>query len=464
MTDSQFDFGMIGLGTMGRALLLNMASKGNAVAGYDTNADKAHTLVTEGGAPVHGFTDLAEFVASIRPPRPIMVLVPAGKPVDDVLAGLSQFLAPGDFVIDGGNSHFTDTNRRLATMQGKAFGFMGMGVSGGERGARLGPSMMPGGTPEQYARVQPVLESIAAQLDGVPCVALMGAGSAGHYVKMVHNGIEYAVMQILAETFDLLTRGLDLSIPQTAELFAEWAESEVGGYLVEITATVLNARDGDHWLVNLISDKAKGKGTGKWTSQDAFDLGLPIPNIDAAVSAREISGLKDIRVHIGEGATTSRLEASSADIKGAFAAASLISYVQGLAQIAEASHEYAYGTDLRQVTRVWGAGCIIRSQLLAPIRASLQTSPISPNILLDPQFRQIFLAYEPPLRRVVAAAAIAGVPVPVLSASLAYWDGLRSPRLPANLIQGQRDLFGAHTYERIDRPGAFHTDWEAAAR
>jgi len=463
MTDNQFDFGMIGLGTMGRALLLNMASKGNAVAGYDTNPDKAHSLVTEDGSRVQGFTDLAEFVASIRRPRPIMVLVPAGKPVDDVLEGLTAFLEPGDFVIDGGNSHFTDTNRRLAAMQDRAFGFMGMGVSGGERGARLGPSMMPGGTPEQYARVQPILESVAAQLDGVPCVALMGSGSAGHYVKMVHNGIEYAVMQILAEIYDLFTRGLGFSVPQTAEYLSEWATSEVGGYLVEITATVLRAKDETGWIVDQISDRAKGKGTGKWTSQDAFNLGLPIPGIDAAVSARELSGLKDIRVALGVDQVHSSLKATVEDLKGAFAAASLLSYVQGLAQIAEASREYQYGTDLTQVTRVWGAGCIVRSQLLTPIRRSLAGQPETPNLLLDPEFRAEFLAHEPRLRTIVAAAAHAGIPVPVLGASLAYWDSLRSSRLPANLIQAQRDLFGAHTYERLDRPGTFHTDWEAAA-
>jgi 6-phosphogluconate dehydrogenase len=320
---------------------------------------------------------------------------------------------------------------------------------------------MPGGTPEQYARVQPILESVAAQLDGVPCVALMGSGSAGHYVKMVHNGIEYAVMQLLAEAYDLLGRGLRTTDP--ASVFGAWAESEVGGYLVEITAKVLQGHDEKGSIVDFISDKAKGKGTGKWTSQDAFDLGLPIPSIDAAVCAREVSGLKDQRVIIGADQTTGTPNLSTDDIRDAFAAASLLSYTQGLAQIAEASREYGYGTDLVQVARVWGAGCIIRSRLLAPIRQSLGRNDSNPNLLLDPSFRAEFLRYEPALRRVCAEATLAGIPVPCLSASLAYWDGLRSPRLPANLIQAQRDLFGAHTYERIDQPGTFHTDWDAVS-
>lgn len=465
--DARFDFGMVGLGTMGRALLLNMADKGNAVAGYDTNADKANSLHADSGGQVGGFTDVQAFVASIRRPRAIMVLVPAGKPVDDVLANLSPLLEPGDFVIDGGNSFFKDTDRRVKEMHAKGLGFMGMGVSGGEEGARRGPSMMPGGSPQDYDRVKPILESVAAKYEGEPCVALMGSGSAGHYVKTVHNGIEYAIMQTIAEIYDLLKRGYGKSNEQIADLFAQWNEGPAGGFLVEITSVVLRYKDQETGqdLVDLVSDKAKSKGTGKWTSQDAMDLGMPVPTIDAAVNAREISGYKAERQEaekIYAGLPTDLpKDLTDAQFESALLAASLLAYAQGLAQIHAGSEEYGYGADLRQVARVWRAGCIIRSRLLQPIYQAFERKPDLTNILLDAEIAQIAIAHSDALRKVVVAAAQGGIPAPSLAAGLAYLDSYRTGRLPANLIQAQRDLFGAHTYERLDRPGSFHTQWES---
>ncbi len=464
MTTGKHDFGMIGLGTMGHALLLNMADHGHSVAGFDTDPKKAEAL-SKDGDKVEGFSDLAAFVSSIRKPRAIMMLVPAGKPVDSVIASVMPHLEAGDFLIDGGNSYFKDTIRRVDELAKTGIGFMGMGVSGGERGARRGPSMMPGGTPTDYERVRPILESVAAKHEGESCVALMGSGAAGHYVKTVHNGIEYAVMQIIAEIYDLQKTGLGKSNLEIAELFETWSQSQMGGFLVEIASTVLRyPADGGGQLVDLISDKAKSKGTGKWTSQDAMDLGLPIPTIDAAVSARELSGYKDERVRVAKliGSISGSLNLSVEQLAGAFTAASLLSYIQGLAQIVAASGEYGFGTDLTQVLRVWRAGCIIRSRLLDPLAQAVSKAPEITNLLLDADMAKLVEQSVIGLRGVVAEAVKAGIPVPALSASLAYFDGYRRERLPANLIQGQRDLFGAHTYERTDQPGSFHTLWETS--
>jgi len=469
MAETNFDFGMVGLGTMGRALLMNMADHGFAVAGLDTDKGKVDALHAEGeGKKVQGFTDAAEFVKSIRKPRAIMMLVPAGAPVDSVMHSLTPMLEEGDFLIDGGNSYFKDTDRRAKEMAELKLGWIGMGVSGGESGARHGPSMMPGGTVENYERIKPIVEAVAAKFEGEPCVALMGSGSAGHYVKTVHNGIEYAVMQLISEVYDVMKRVLHMSNAEIADAFDEWNQAELQSFLCEITTVVLRHKDettgGD--LVDLISDKAKQKGTGKWTSQDAMDLGMPIPTVDVSVAAREMSGLKAERVEAAKLLPTSAhdfpysKEDALTIYRDALYLGMLISYAQGLALLREASKEYGYGTDIQTVAKVWRAGCIIRSRSLEQIRAAYEANPDLANLLVDPTVSKIVLDKERSLRRAIAGAIHTSIPVPSLSAALAYLDGYRSETLPANLIQGLRDLFGAHTYERTDQPGSFHTHWQ----
>jgi len=455
-------FGVMGLGTMGKALLLNMADNGNPVAGWNRDPLKIPAVLEEGGPNVVAYSDIGLFITAIRRPRAILILVPAGNATDGVIKGLQPYLDPGDFVIDGGNAHFKDTERRIVEMEEMGFGFMGMGVSGGEEGARHGPSMMPGGTPEQYERVKTVLESIAAKFDGEPCVARMGDRSAGHYVKMVHNGIEYAVMQLIAETYDILHRAQGRSNDELSALFGKWNDGALQSFLVEIASTVLGYKEDGVSLVDLISDKAKSKGTGKWTSQDAMDLGMPVPSIDASVNAREISGYKDQRTKAEAIYGTPLLggiDSSVEDLENALLAATILCYAQGLTQIRAADEEYKYNIDMPTVARVWRAGCIIRSRELATIETAYRNNPALENLLLDPDYSARLKELSGSLRRVVAAATTAGLPVPAFAASLAYFDSYRTARLPANLIQGQRDLFGAHTYERTDKTGSFHTQW-----
>lgn len=457
---------MIGLGTMGKALLLNMADHGFTCAGFDTNPEKANGLSAETNTEkIQGFSDVKAFVQSIRKPRAIMMLVPAGDPVDSVIADLKPLLENGDFLIDGGNSYYKDTDRREQALRDAGFGFMGMGVSGGEDGARHGPSMMPGGTEKNYSRVKPILEAVAAKYDGEPCVALMGSGSAGHYVKTVHNGIEYAIMQLIAETYDLLVRGVGLSEEDVVATFERLNQGSTSGFLVEIAATVLKRQEDGKYLVNLISDKAKQKGTGKWMSQDAMDLGIPIPTVDAAVAARELSGWKDLRVEAEALYKPQIGKVSKADVdsflESALHMGMLVSYSQGFSQLHAANEEYKYGTDLQTVAKIWRAGCIIRSKLLEPSRAAFARNPELQSLLLDPEAAVVANAEQRALRSLVSAMTAARIPCPAYSACLNFFDGFLSSRLPANLIQGQRDLFGAHTYERLDKPGTFHTLWNS---
>ncbi|MBS1716663.1 MAG: NADP-dependent phosphogluconate dehydrogenase [Armatimonadetes bacterium] len=462
----QYEFGMIGLGTMGRNLLLNLADHGEAVAGLDLDASKVELLKQEGtGKPVEGFTDAKAFMASLRTPRVVMMLVPAGPPVDKVIESLSPYLEKGDLVIDGGNSFFRDTERRFNELGAKGLAFFGIGVSGGEKGARFGPSMMAGGPAESYERMRPLLEKVAAKADdGEPCVALFGPGAAGHYVKMVHNGIEYALMQSIAEVYDLLRRQVGMNNPKMADIFEEWSTSEIGGFLLQITSTVLRKRDPETGLdlVDLVKDGAKSKGTGKWTSQDAMDLHVAVPSVDAAVSARDISALFDER-H----AAASILKPSEAkppvlsndQLKGALAVTMVAAYAQGMNQLRAAGTEYGYGIDVAKAAAVWRAGCIIRSELLGKITQAYRANAQLANLLVAPGLSDFVLQHLPGMRAVISGAVNAGIPVPALSASLSYVDGYGSSRLPANLIQAQRDFFGAHTYERLDQPGVFHTDW-----
>jgi len=460
----QYEFGMVGLGVMGRNLLLNMADHGFAVAGLDTDPTKVAALHAEGeGKQVQGFTDAKEFVASLRKPRPIMMLVPAGAAVDSVINSLRPFLEEGDLMIDGGNSFYKDTDRRYKELGAAKIGFLGIGVSGGESGARHGPSMMAGGPADSYKRVQPVLEAVAAQADGEPCVKLLGAGAAGHYVKMVHNGIEYGLMQIIAEVYDLLHRGAGRDNEQIAQLFDKWNAMPIGGFLIQITSEVLRKKEGNKYLVDLVQDAARQKGTGKWTSQDSMELHVPTPTVDAAVSARDLSTMKAEREALSAalGSWTKPVDQNGLDdaLTQAMQTAIVVTYAQGFEMLHGASEAYGFGVNLADAASVWRAGCIIRSGLLGDFTRAFRGNAALSNILLDPTIGKLAVAGRAGLREVICRATAAGIPAPALSASLAYLDGCASPRLPANLIQGLRDYFGAHTYERIDEPGTFHTSW-----
>ncbi len=463
------DIGLIGLGVMGRNFLLNLADHGFRVVGYDLDGDKVAALRTEGkGKGVQGAEDLEGFVGFLRSPRAVMLLVPAGEPVDAVIRELVPRLSEGDLIVDGGNSFYRDTDRRAKALRDKGLHYLGVGVSGGEYGARHGPSMMPGGAKEAYLRVKPLFEKAAAAVDGEPCVAYLGSGSAGHYVKLVHNGIEYAVMELIAESYDLMRRGLGLSNDELHQVFDGWNRGELGGYLLEITAKIFLREDAesDRRLVDVILDSAKQKGTGKWTSQDAMDLGVPVPTVDAAVGARHLSALKEERVSAAERLSGPDLRRRGAGrdlvdhFHGALYVGTVLTYAQGFAQLAAASREYGYGLDLGTVARIWRGGCIIRSNLLERICEAYRSRPDLPNLLLDPLLGRGIQDRQDSLRTAARAAADFGIPAPGLMAALAYYDGYRTERLPANLIQAQRDFFGSHAYERVDRAGTFHTEWE----
>lgn len=457
--DSQCDFGMVGLGTMGRNLLLNIVDHGAVVAGLDMSQAQADTLMQAAGeGKAFATTDPKAFVASLKTPRAIMILVPAGAPVDAVIGELTPLLEKGDILIDGGNSYFKDTIRRGNDLTQLGLEFLGIGISGGESGARHGPAMMAGGSEQAWSRVAPFLSSVAAQYDGEPCAALMGPGGAGHYVKMIHNGIEYGLMQLIAEAYDLLKRGCGKSNEQIQAIFERWDEGELKSFLIEITATVLAKKEGDAYLVDVISDKAKQKGTGKWTSQDAMDLGIPIPTIDAAVTARELSSLREERVKFS-GVNPQRTDPVgrgdlfAVQLEDALIAAFWLTYIQGFAQLESASAEYDFDLNLQTVAKDWRAGCIIRSSIIESISGLVHTG----NLLLNEEVLAGLRPKLDELRQVVAVAATNAIPAPCLAASLGYFDSYASPRLPANLIQAQRDYFGAHGYERLDKAGQFHT-------
>ncbi|HXB93275.1 MAG TPA: NADP-dependent phosphogluconate dehydrogenase, partial [Puia sp.] len=416
---------------------------------------------------VKGVNTLKEMIQVLEKPRRLMMLVPAGKPVDDVINDLLPLLEKGDIVIDGGNSHYTDTIRRVAFMSEKGFHFMGVGISGGEHGARTGPSIMPGGDPEAYPHVKPILEAVAAKVNGEPCVAHLGKGAAGHYVKMVHNGIEYAIMQLISETYDLLHRGLGLDNDELYKVYKSWNEGELQSYLVEITRDIFLQKDdkSDNRLVDMILDKAGAKGTGKWTSQDAMDLGVPIPVIDMAVCLRELSAYKDERTQASGMYKTPSVdipvpkEVFIQQVQDALFFATIISYAQGLAQLHVASGELDMQIPLPEVVKVWRGGCIIRSSLLEAFYSAYKKNPSLSNLLLEQEICQLLSAKKQNMRNVIIHAIHMGYPVAGLMAALSYFDAYRSERMPTNLIQAQRDYFGAHTYQRTDMPGTFHTEW-----
>jgi 6-phosphogluconate dehydrogenase len=531
-------FGMVGLGTMGRNFLLNVAEKGVSCVGFDLDERKRVLLTEEGsGMPVAASATLAEMVEQVEQPRIIMLLVPAGPIVDSVIRDLLPLLDEDDLIIDGGNSHFLDTERRELTAAEKGIAFMGVGISGGEEGARRGASIMPGGARESYARIAPILEAVSAKVNGEPCVCYMGTSSAGHFVKMVHNGIEYGLMQILAETYDFMHRVLKMSYKEMSDTFDEWNRTELNSFLVEVTADVLRKMDAETGkpLVEIILDKAAQKGTGKWTSQAAMDIGVPIPTIDSAVAMRQISAQKDVRILLARkfGAvdkavpaepppeakavgsveqddlkaqlareefttvvaeqqkvalsgksiieaefpvdgsaelpkneevrreTTADLAEFVNKLKNALVCSFVATYAQGMTLLQAASIEKNYGLNLSDIAKIWRGGCIIRSALLEDMRQAYAVNPELPNLMLDDHFAKTLNSYRADWRSIAAKFSEVRVPAAALSASLAYFDAFRSERLPANLIQAQRDYFGAHTYQRVDKEGIFHTpDWK----
>ena len=463
------EIGMVGLGVMGRNFLLNMADHGFSVAGYDKDAAKVEALRHEAGqGAVNGATNVQDFIGLLRKPRAIILLVPAGPVVDSVIGDLSPHLDAGDLIIDAGNSYFKDTDRRARDLAASGIHFLGVGVSGGEYGARHGPSIMPGGPEEAYERVRPVFEAAAAKVGDDPCVQWLGPGSSGHFVKMVHNGIEYGLMQLIAESYDLMKRGLGLSNDQLHEVYSEWNRGELNGYLMEITSHIFAREDEKTGkrLIDEILGVAKQKGTGMWTSQVAMDLQVPIPTIDLAVAMRNMSAFAVER----DRASSTYQRAIDLDgvDSGSFVkqlgsglyAAVIITYAQGLAVLTSASEEFRYHLKIDDVARIWRGGCIIRAALLEDIYTAFHARNDLPNLLLDTNVSRKVNENQEDLRRVVRHAARLGVPVPGLMASLAYLDAYRSRQLPANLIQAQRDYFGSHTYERVDAEGTFHTEWE----
>jgi 6-phosphogluconate dehydrogenase len=464
-----YEIGMVGLGVMGRNLMLNMADHGFAVAGYDKESAKLEALRRESGdRDVRGAEDIKGFVGLLRTPRAVMMLVPAGAPVDAVIGDLLPQLEKGDLIIDAGNSYFKDTDLRARNLAAKGIQFFGMGVSGGEEGARHGPSIMPGGPKEAYERVRPVLEAASAKVNGDPCVTWLGPGSAGHFVKMVHNGIEYGVMQLLAEAYDLMKRGLGMNNDELHEVFSAWNEGELNGYLTEITGRIFSKVDEKTGmrLIDEILDVARQKGTGMWTTQSAMELQVPIPTIDLAVAMRDLSVFAEEREQADAiyRRPVPRFSGDRAaflsELRGALYAAMIITYAQGMALLAVASDKHGYRLDLEAVARIWRGGCIIRAALLEEIRTAFRAKRDLPNLLLAPGLSHKIIGHEEDLRKAVCRAAEMGVPAPALMVSLGYLDAYRSAWLPANLIQSQRDYFGAHTYERIDAKGTFHTEWE----
>jgi 6-phosphogluconate dehydrogenase len=464
------EIGLIGLGVMGQNLALNIADHGYPIAVYNRTPARTEAFVATdeaGRLPLQGCARLEDLVAALRPPRAIVLMVQAGQATDQQVDALAPLLEPGDVIMDGGNARFQDTVRRERALRAQGLQFLGTGISGGEEGARHGPSIMAGGAPDAFGRVAEVLGRIAAQVDGTPCCAHVGADGAGHFVKMIHNGIEYADMQLIAETYGLMRRMLGLDYPAMQAAFAEWNRGELDSYLIEITADILGKRDPETGqpMVEVILDKAGQKGTGGWAMEAALELGVPAPTMAEAVAARSLSALKAERV-VAAGRLAGPPAGPTSDLplaalRDALLAAKLCAYAQGFAVMAGAAKAYGWALDLGTVATIWRGGCIIRARFLDRIRQAYERDPALANLLLDPWFGELIGGGQASLREVVAAAARHGVPVPALSSALAYFDGYRAERLPANLIQAQRDYFGAHTYERIDRPGSLHTDWAA---
>jgi 6-phosphogluconate dehydrogenase len=463
------DIGIVGLGVMGENLALNFARNGFTARGFDVDEAKCRSFAQRTqGQGAHAMRSLQELVGALERPRRLLLMVPAGAPVDVVLADLRKLLEPGDVVIDGGNSRYTDTRQRMLTLEGSGILYVGMGVSGGEEGALNGPALMPGGDALAWPLVRPMLQAIAAKApDGRPCCEWMGPGGAGHFVKMVHNGIEYADMQTICESYWLLAQLLGMQPAEMAPVFARWNQGELESYLVGITAEILARTDGDtgRAIVDVILDTAEQKGTGKWTSQAALDMGVTAPTIADAVFARTVSAVKQERVAASRVLQGPRAvfegdrEAFVESVRRALLASKICAYAQGFQLLRAADAEHQWNLQLDDIAAIWRAGCIIRARLLEDIRRAFDRNEELVNLLVDPDFARVMGECQQALRDVVATAARHGVAVPAFMSALAYYDAYRSERLPANLLQAQRDYFGAHTYQRVDRPGKFHTQW-----
>jgi 6-phosphogluconate dehydrogenase len=464
-------FGITGLGVMGQNLARNVARHGFSVAVHNRTTERTRQFYEQYGheGPITPTESLEDLVTAIGRPRPILIMVTAGPAVDAVIAELVPLLDPGDILIDGGNSFFLDTQRRARELEAKSLLFLGTGISGGEEGALHGPSLMPGGSREAYRHVEEIFTTIAAHVDGVPCCTYIGPDGAGHYVKMVHNGIEYADMQLIAEAYDILRQALNLDADKLADIFAQWNSGDLDSYLIAITAEVLRKRDEKTGkpLVDVILDEAEQKGTGKWSSQSALDLGVPVATIAEAVFARFLSAMKTEREEAAQILSGPALRFGGEDrdmtlvdaVRDALYASKVVAYAQGFEQMAAASAEYTWNIDLGALATIWRGGCIIRARFLNRIKEAYEENPTLRNLLLAPYFYEAVTRTQGAWRRVVRLAIDFGIPTPAFSSALAYYDGYRRARLPANLIQALRDYFGAHTYRRIDAPGSFHTRW-----
>jgi len=466
---SKQEFGVIGLAVMGKNLAFNIESKGFSVSVYNRSVERTEEMMAEAGQRnVYPTYSLEEFVESLESPRKILLMVAAGKPTDAVIEGLLPLLDKGDILLDGGNTNYKDTQARSTLLEEKGIHFIGTGVSGGEEGALTGPSLMPGGKKEAHALVRPILEAIAAKVDGEACTTYIGPDGAGHFVKMVHNGIEYGDMQLISETYSIMKSVLGLQASELHEVFKDWNQGELDSYLIEITADIFAKLDEETGkpLVELVLDTAAQKGTGKWTSDNALDLGVPLPVITESVFARFMSALKEERVAASKILTGPKVEEVNENkeewveaLRQALYMSKIASYAQGFAQMRAASEHYDWKLNYGEIAMIFRGGCIIRAAFLQKIKEAYDRDPEMANLLLDPYFKEIADKYQESLRKVVALAVENGIPVPGLSAAISYYDSYRSERLPANLLQAQRDYFGAHTYKRIDKEGTFHTDW-----
>jgi 6-phosphogluconate dehydrogenase len=461
-------FGVIGIGVMGKNIALNVESRGLSVSVYARSKDKLDELMQEvKGKNIKPAYSIEEFVDSLETPRKIFLMIKAGRAVDETIEKLIHYIAKGDIIIDGGNSFFMDTIRRSKELEALGFNFIGTGVSGGEEGALKGPAIMPGGQAEAYKMVEPIFNAIAAKVSGEDCCTYIGENGAGHYVKMVHNGIEYGDMQLISEAYALLKEVAGLSNERLGEVFKAWNEGELNSYLIEITSDIFYEKDqtSDKYMVDVILDKAGQKGTGKWTSQSALDLSVPIPTITEAVFARCISGIKAEREYASsvlqgpeiklQGDVDEFIEA----VRRALYASKICSYAQGFALMKAAAQEYGWTLNYGEIAKIFRGGCIIRAQFLNKINDAYQKDESLKNLMLDSYFKDILTNYQSALRKVVCAAVNAGVPVPAISSALMYYDSYRTAKLPANLLQAQRDYFGAHTFERVDKEGSFHHQW-----
>jgi 6-phosphogluconate dehydrogenase len=462
------DIGMIGLGVMGLNFALNLAEHGYRVICFDKDPSKVEQARSMKAKGIESTTQLKEFIESLKLPRVVMLLIPAGPPVDSVIEQLVPYLQKGDLILDGGNSYYKDTDVRSKHLEKEGIHFFGVGVSGGEEGARHGPSLMPGGSKQVYSRIAPLLESAAAKVGGEPCVTYLGPRSAGHFVKMVHNGIEYGIMQLISETYDIMKRGLGLDDDALSEVYSNWNQGELESYLLRITAPIFRKKDEKTGkrLIDVILDSAKQKGTGMWTTQSAMELQVPSPTIDLAVGVRNLSMQEEVRkkgsqaLHRPIRPYQGNRETFLEMLRQSFYVATLITYAQGMAILKEASEKLGYQLDLEKVASIWRGGCIIQGALLEEIRKAYQRDKALPNLLFDPEISQKILEKEESLRTFLAESVEIGVPLPGFTSTLNYLDDYRSEWLPANLIQAQRDYFGSHAYERKDAKGTFHTEWE----